>query len=325
LFILVKKYLILMTFVMLVFILTACLPENGPYDPSVTGTPTHLPSMTASATGSGTLAAPEPGAAATDTPQVLATNLPLPSSTSPSVPSPKPNPISSPIPVLVSPDTVNVPILLYHHIAEYSGAGQDYYVGIQSFQDQMGRLKEWGYTTITISDLAAAIRSGKGLPQRPIVITFDDSNLDVYQNALPVMIQYGFKAVMYVILNSIGADQGLSIAQIQELAASGWEIGSHSYTHTSLLKSQDLQKEICLSRYNLAKATGLEILTFAYPFGLADRYVTQYARDCGYTSAAGLGPSIRQSADDLYYLNRLTVLGGWSLDEFSSHLPWQSP
>jgi len=314
-----KYHLIFMTGLLFALSLTACLPEDPPFVPSTVLTPTPFSTNTTVPTSYPT----PPLNHSTTSPE--ATVLPL--STSTPVPSLSPTsaPTPSPIPVLVSPDTVNVPILLYHHIADFSGSGQEYYVGVQSFQDQMQRLKDWGYTTITISDLAEAIHTGGPLPVHPIVITFDDGNLDVYQNALPILNQFGFKAVIYVIVNYLGSNENVSVAQVQEMAAHGWEIGSHSYTHTSLLKSENLQKEICLSRYNLAKLTGLEVHTFAYPFGLADQYVTQFARDCGYSSAAGLGPSYRQSADNLFYLNRLTVLNGWSLADFSSYLPWRSP
>jgi peptidoglycan/xylan/chitin deacetylase (PgdA/CDA1 family) len=320
-FLLGKKYLIFAISTILGLFLTACLPENSPTGPSRRDGSETQSSITPGPLLSSTKTVVEipdsPTISETPTPKTIPTFLP---SASPTI-----GPTSSPVPVRVAHDAVNVPILLYHHIADHTGNDQDYYTGPSAFQNQMQRLKDWGYTAIGISQLTTAIRNEAPLPDRPIVITFDDGNLDVYQNALPILKKHGFPAVMYIILKYLGSDQHLTIVQVQELATDGWEIGSHSYTHTDLRKSNDLQKEICLSKYTLSKDTGLEIRTFAYPYGLADNYLTQFARDCGYTSAVGLGPSFRQSAQNLYFLNRLTVLGGWTLDEFSSHLPWRLP
>ncbi len=149
---------------------------------------------------------------------------------------------------------------MYHHIG-FSPVGSQYYVTPEKFTEQMWLLHAWGYTTITTTMLAEAIREGAELPPRPVLITFDDGNLDNYTNAYPLMQAYGFTGVLYIVGNYIGVDNYLSAAQIKEMARAGWEIGSHTMNHHDLTKLSDLQKqyEITDSREFLEEKLGVPI------------------------------------------------------------------
>ena len=89
------------------------------------------------------------------------------------------------------PDQVTVPILLYHHVVAENHPGR-YYVSRENFAAQMRSLKSWGYTTITIKQLVRKLTKGSPLPDRPVVITFDDGNLDVYEYAYRIMDELSF-------------------------------------------------------------------------------------------------------------------------------------
>ena len=216
-------------------------------------------------------------------------------------------------------------MLLYHHISAGAEGQEAYFVPPDIFRQQMTRLKDWGYTPILISDAVDLLHHGGMIPLHPIIITFDDGDLDVYQNAYPILKEFGFRAVFYIVVRSIDAPGQVTQEDLLDLAASGWEIGSHSYTHPDLNKLKDLQKEVCESRLALEKLIHLPVNSFAYPYGLADDFVRHYVRDCGYSSGAGLGSAANNSLQNIYYFPRLPVEGKWTLDEFSSHLPWKSP
>ena len=85
---------------------------------------------------------------------------------------------------------VTAPILLYHHIAPPVDDNR-YYVAPEVFKTQMEDLVASGYTAISMATLVKVMNDGGPLPDRPIVITFDDGNVDVYQNAFPVMKSLG--------------------------------------------------------------------------------------------------------------------------------------
>jgi peptidoglycan/xylan/chitin deacetylase (PgdA/CDA1 family) len=123
--------------------------------------------------------------------------------------------------------------LLYHHVSD-NGDGNRYYVSVATFRAQMKALHDWGYTAITVHDLVEVLTNGGELPSRPVVITFDDGNLDIYQNAFPIMHELGFVGTAYIVASRLQWPAFLNVEQIQEMADDGWEIGSHSMTHSDL-------------------------------------------------------------------------------------------
>lgn len=269
----------------------------------------------------------------------LKTTAPLPS---PAVPSPTisstsslaPTPTSTPLPTPTTaptftpspwpfqgPGSIICPILLYHRIAE-PAFPNDYYVTPEAFRSQMQALHDWGYTAIPISLLVRAITEGAPLPERPVVITFDDGDLTVYTTAFPIMHEFGFVGVNYLVANRLEADGYMNAAQVQELIAAGWEVGSHSMTHADLRTSPNLDWEIRQSRLVLESALGAPVETFAYPYGLGNDHESIVAQvRAHYVAAVGLGPYLEQNFNRLYYLARRPVLYGWDIERFAYFLP----
>lgn len=295
------KKLLLLVF----FFLTACAtPEQSP---------TLLPDIPAIATS--TLAV-LPSPITTENP--TATPIPTIAPTLPPILQPGPTPIF----VLQGPGTIVCPILLYHRI-ETPAIPNEYYVSPENFHAQMQALKDWGYTPIPISLLLKAIKEGAPIPERPVVITFDDGDITVYTTAFPVMQEFGFVGVNYLVGNRLNAEGFMRSEHLLELAKAGWEVGSHSMTHADLTQSQDPFNELFNSRVRLEDWLGLPVETFAYPFGLntdaIKNTVSQY-----YSGAVGLGAPFNQGSANLYYLWRRPVKYEWDLETFGSFLPWNT-
>ena len=224
---------------------------------------------------------------------------------------------------LQGPNEVTVPILLYHHIG-ISPSGSLYYVSPYAFEQQMYLLRQWGYQTISVEMMIAAIKGGGLLPPRPIILTFDDGSKSVLSTALPIMQKYNFTGTVYLVNNYVGAANFLSVDDIHQLYEAGWEVGSHSITHTDLtIESVDQEKEIVESRLRLQRQLDLPILTFAYPYGAYDVDSVEIVRFAGYIGAVGLGPSTRQGNKNLYYLYRRDIQANYDIQRFASFLPWQ--
>ena len=129
--------------------------------------------------------------------------------------------------------TVKVPILMYHHLTESTLSGD-------TLDEQLGALAQAGYTAVTMADLRAYVEQGADLPDKPVVITFDDgytSNLEV---GLPILEKHRMKATIYVIGCSVGKDTykdtGEAMTphftgeQAKDMEAGGLiTIGSHGY------------------------------------------------------------------------------------------------
>jgi peptidoglycan/xylan/chitin deacetylase (PgdA/CDA1 family) len=216
-----------------------------------------------------------------------------------------------------------VPILLYHDIPIHSTPNERYSVAAARFDEQMKLLRDYGYSTITIQQLVNHIKKGHVLPARPIVISFDDGYQNIFDNAFPIMERYGFTGTVYIVANRLRSDGFLDQGQLKEMVASGWEVGSHGMTHTELTQNHDLVRtEILQSRLDLNGALGIEVFSFAYPFGLSDWYITSKVFDYGYSSAVGVGTLSQHSLGTIYNMSRREIEGDFTVEEFEALLPW---
>ncbi len=215
---------------------------------------------------------------------------------------------------------VIAPILLYHHIGEKDDR---YYVSPVIFRQQMELLKKMGYTGINMTKLVDVLLRGGELPDRPVAITFDDGDLDVYQNAYPIMHELGMVGTLYIVGTRLNSNDFLSIDQMKEMIAAGWDVGCHSMTHIDLTLNHDaLTYEAGSCKSFLEKELGIPINTFAYPFGSMDEFVAGKVVKYGYTAAVGLGTSYEHNWGTLFYLSRIEVQNSYDLTTFSALLPW---
>ncbi|WP_449437722.1 polysaccharide deacetylase family protein [Pedobacter steynii] len=101
-----------------------------------------------------------------------------------------------------------VPILCYHQVRNWKPTdgkvGKDYIVEIQNFKDQVKMLADSGYHSILPDQLYAYLNTGAPLPSKPIMFTFDDTDMDQFTIAAPTLKKYGFKAVYFIMTVSIG-------------------------------------------------------------------------------------------------------------------------
>jgi peptidoglycan/xylan/chitin deacetylase (PgdA/CDA1 family) len=267
---------------------------------------------------------------ATNSPTLTDTSIPTYTSIPTDTPSPTDTPIPTDTPVPTETPTfewnpagdVIAPILLYHHVSD-DGSGNRYYVSLDDFRAQMQALHDWGYTTITASDLAQVINNGGELPNRPVVITFDDGYVDVFQNAFPIMSEMGFVGVMYIYVDHVGSNGFVNSDQIQDLANDGWGIGNHSMSHADLtLNHSSIDYEVQQSRLTLEEETGIKAETFAYPYGKVDDFIISVVHNYGYLAGMGLGLNFEHTSYSLFNLSRIEVQSDYDLIKFSGLLPW---
>lgn len=222
-----------------------------------------------------------------------------------------------------------IPILMYHSIAvDPPAATRRLSVAPEAFDDQMQRLRRLGCTTVTFSELSAALESGRELPERVVALTFDDGYADFCTHALPVLERNGFTATVFVTtgwIDGLGPpaaspplDRMLTPAQVQRLPGAGIEVGAHSHSHAQLdqISAAALEAELRMSRRWLEELTGRPVETMAYPYGYSTRRVRQAAGACGYRYAAAVGNRCAHAAGDPLALPRLTVRRSTSLHTF---------
>ncbi len=211
-----------------------------------------------------------------------------------------------------------IPILLYHHIAE---TPRNYLtVDPTSFASQMNHLCQSGFTTISLHHLYQAYHTNFALPEKPVVITFDDGLLNQYTNALPVLRTSGFTATFFIPTGAIQkCEEGrMTWKQIVHMKRLGMSIEAHSITHPDLrtLSTEEQTREICLSKAIIERNLGMPVSFFAYPGGLFNNVSLIIARRCGYLGAVTGEPGLVEIGDDPYTLKRTAVAGGYTLEDF---------
>ena len=210
-----------------------------------------------------------------------------------------------------------LPILCYHQIRNWISTdgkmGKNYIVPIAEFKSQIKMLADSGYQTILPDQLHNYLVYGAKLPKKPIMLTFDDTKLDQYTNALPELKKYGFKGVFFIMTVSLGKPNYMSKAQVKELSDAGHVIGSHTYDHQNVKKYQgeDWVTQIEKPTKTLKEITGKDVKYFAYPFGLWNKEAIPELKKRGFTSAFILAEK-RDENDPLYTIRRIIASGYWN-------------
>jgi peptidoglycan/xylan/chitin deacetylase (PgdA/CDA1 family) len=206
-----------------------------------------------------------------------------------------------------NPDIIKV--LMYHRVVKDRVLSKGHWTCIhaEDFRRHLEFLDRWGFTPITLNDYRLYLEGEINLPRKPVIITFDDGYLDTYENAFPLLQEFGMRAVVFVLgdrtimSNAWDADGGISMApllearHIVEMHRGGVEIGAHSLTHAKLvdLPRQRLWDEISRARMNLEILLNSPVWSFSYPFGLLNSVAKKMVQDAGYRFACSVytGPS----------------------------------
>ncbi len=224
-----------------------------------------------------------------------------------------------------------VPVLCYHDIRSLrANEGKhllEYIVPEQNFKAQMKMLADSGYHTISPNQYYDYLLTGAPLPAKPIMITFDDTDLEQYTVGAVEMEKYGFKGVFFIMTISIGRPRYMSKEQIKDLADKGHTIAAHTWDHHRVDRYKyentieergvkkvvnDWDQQALKTKLKLEEITGKPVEHFAYPFGIWDKKAFPELEKRGYKSAYQLSDK-RDSLAPLYTLRRMIVPGTWDV------------
>lgn len=204
-----------------------------------------------------------------------------------------------------------VPVLMYHEITP---GPNNLYVAPDELTAHLQWLKENGYTAITLRRLYNHLVDGAPIPEKPVVLTFDDSYASHYDNAMPLLKQYGWPGTIFVITGSIGERGHMTWDQVRAAAREGMELGAHTINHPSLelLSGERLVREIAGSRKALQEETGQSIDFFCYPAGKLNDEVVRVTREAGFLGAVTTKPGLADADQDPFYWQRIRINKGLS-------------
>lgn len=217
--------------------------------------------------------------------------------------------------------TKGVPILYYHSIANLPG--NELRVPPEKFEEQMKYLRDSGYTVISLDQLLNAYQSQEKLPQKPVVITFDDGYPDNYSIAFPILKQYNYTATFFVVTSYMEPNQGmLSWDQLKEMLDYGMTIAPHTVNHSDLsqLPLARQREEIFGSKTALESKLGITTEFFCYPYGGFNKTTLDLLKESGFKLAVTTGSGNAKQGDNLYLLKRIYVNGLKDITEFKRKL-----
>lgn len=218
--------------------------------------------------------------------------------------------------VQMSPRTLQVPVLCYHNVLSSAKGHQPAYtISARVLEQHLQMLSDSGFHTILPNDLYEFFKSGKPLPSRPVMLTFDDAHEEHASIVAPLLLKFHFNAVFFVMTVVINKPRYLSSIQLKSLADSGHIIGCHTFDHPDIRKLNDKQwnNEVVNPKMSLEKIIKKPVEYFGYPYGAWNKTAIQQLKRNKFKAAFQLAGPVDES-EPLYTIRRMLVAGTWSTE-----------
>jgi peptidoglycan/xylan/chitin deacetylase (PgdA/CDA1 family) len=229
-----------------------------------------------------------------------------------------------------------VTILYYHRVGlPRAGMPRKGFVTPEMFRAHLAWIRRSGWNVLDLGEYVSILASGRRLPRRGVVITFDDGYSDCLEHARPALEAYGFHATFFIVANAIGETDRWNPTQatrperlmdwddLRALHRAGFTIGSHTLTHRRLAELPDAEAraEVAGSKARLENGLGGPVRHLAYPQGSWSPSVAALVRGAGYASAcATRRGAIRDGRPDPFAIPRVPVSANDSVAAFAGKL-----
>ncbi|MGW4206063.1 polysaccharide deacetylase family protein [Streptomyces sp. NPDC004726] len=211
-----------------------------------------------------------------------------------------------------------IPVLLYHSIVDDPPAWiAEFTVTPKDFLSQLDAIIGSGRVPVTISTLIAHFTDGAPLPDRPVLITFDDGFADLPGPTAQALAERDIVSTAYLTTGAITPGRRsllppapmMTLSEVPSLEQQGMEIGTHTITHAQLdtLGAAALRRELREPKDVLEDLLGHEVAHLAYPHGYNSRGVRKAALREGYASAVAVRHALSSQTDETYRIARLIV------------------
>lgn len=208
--------------------------------------------------------------------------------------------------------TIKIPIIMYHYVEYVKDVGdlvrKKLDINPNLFEGHLKALDDAHYKTYFVRDIPDILEGNIQYSTHSAVLTFDDGYEDFYTVAFPLLKKYQMKATMYIIYDFIGKKGFMDEQEIREILASGLvELGSHTFDHLYLKQTPEstARKQIIDSKKKFEERFGVQIKTFAYPYGAFSPETINLVKEAGYVAAVSVIPGMQQSENNILYLNRV--------------------
>ena len=253
--------------------------------------------------------------------------------------------------VLSTVQTRTLPVVMYHHVLRDTRRAGKYILPEETLREDLAFLQQNGYTSVTVGDVLAFVRGEKALPERIVMLTFDDGYQSMETYVLPLLREFGMKAVLSVVgqFAQTYTDSGdtnvnyacLSWEALRRLADSGaFELQNHTYAlhqnggdRKGLAQKKDesldayramLTEDLMKNQAAIRQYTGQTPTALTYPFGACSNSTPQIAKDCGFqailTCVQQINTITQGDTESLFSLGRFNRAAGETSETFFAKL-----
>jgi peptidoglycan/xylan/chitin deacetylase (PgdA/CDA1 family) len=213
-----------------------------------------------------------------------------------------------------------VPVIMYHDILPTKEVFFD--VTPEEFEAHLQLIQESGATPISLQQLTNHLTTGMPLPEKPVLLSFDDGYAGHYEHVYPLLRKYGYPGVFAIYTSKVGTNVGRSSLTWEQLRAMATDplvtIASHSITHPEDLRglpNERLRREIVESKRILETELGIAIDYFVYPVGKYDEQVQYWVQLAGYKAALTMNDEVDRFAGESESLLSIERIGQSKLEE----------
>lgn len=208
-----------------------------------------------------------------------------------------------------------VVILGYHQIRNIEESDNPkarlFITSPEVFEKEMEILKNKGYTSISVTEYLNYLNNRilNKIPEKSVVITFDDGYISQYSNAFPILKKYGMKATLFLYMDCIHKYSAcMNTEQIKEMIEEGFTVANHTLRHIFLTEYKDgiVEKEILDNQKLLEEKFGKKNVekVLAYPYGLEDERIREIVKNLGYIGAVGVTGGVEIDNQNTFNLHR---------------------
>ena len=217
-----------------------------------------------------------------------------------------------------------VPILTYHNLGEQ--AKGRLVLAAAAFREQMQYLNTNGYRVVSLAEFIEFTHLGRQLPQKAVVLTFDDGYRSFKDFAYPVLKDLGFTATLFIYTDWVGAGRGaLSWNDLKELSAAGFDVQAHTKSHADLRRAQGeteaqyarrMQAELEQPQELFNRNLGRRSQILAYPYGRWEEGLLPKVQQYGYIAAFSVRRQGNASFVRPLAAHRSQIYSEMTLDDF---------
>ncbi|MCE5221167.1 MAG: polysaccharide deacetylase family protein [Clostridium sp.] len=217
-------------------------------------------------------------------------------------------------------DNRGVPVLYYHSVDE--SAANEVTITPEMLKAQLKYIKDKGYVTLTLSNLKGYLLNNSPIPNKSIVITFDDGYMNNYYNAFPILKDFNMVATIFCITSNLDGTYYLSKDAINQMSNYGIDIQSHTVNHLHLdkLTYGEQLTELKKSKQTLESIMGKKVDSIAYPFGDFNDDSIKAAKEAGYTLGFTTKRGLSDRDDNPLKLDRIYISSKYDMNTFKEIL-----